>query len=491
MPERLSRTRKFGSVTIHQLLVLPSRIMSTVADLPAELLFVIAAHCGRDELKALRLANHAFLTAATEHLFREIHISPNTHSFDRAHNVAERDHLCMHVKSVVYHYGLLEDVYPVFEAFRREWRPARKPNEVRDPAATAAEAQASYACYLQELGGQRDFEEVRVEEDELERLGARLPSLDSISTVLDDVKPFTELHDYIGKRVGMAAAADNYGDGRFGKLFKAVVDKPLQKISARSIQWPDLDFIGGAPRGDPQQYRGCLRKLKFLEMGIYNALNDFEFDDDEDKDEYMYSVDNLGVFLREASHLTTLKLDFEELPFETHADEMLPISQTIFKYQWPELRELKLEAICAHEDALVKFLDAHKGTLKTLCLGDIELVEEGDKLPSVLTLFQSIRRALQLRACRITGNFTNRVDQAWYVDTEYNQQSCFRNQLEAYLCHQDLHQPTEVCQINEQEITQFWDEGLHLELWLHKVTGDYETFVDGSWYWCPELLADG
>lgn len=466
--------------------------MSATAQLPAEILFLVAAHCGRDELKSLRLTDHAFLTAATEHLFRELHISPNTLSFDRAHNVTEHSHLGKHVKSLVYHYGLLEDAYPDLEAFRREWRPAGASDTLRDPSELIASVERSYQCYLEETSGQRDFQEVRKEEDELKRLAACLPNnLESISTLLDDVKPFTELHDYIGSRVGMAAAADDYGDGRFCKLFKAVADKSLRKVSARSLQWPDLEFINGPPGEEIRQYRRCLRKLKYLEMGIYNALNDFEFEDDEDKDEYMYSVDKLGIFLREASSLTTLKLDFEELPFESHADEMLPISYTIFKYRWPELRELKLEAVCAHEHGLVSFLASHQGTLEKLCLGDIELVEEQGKASSVLTLFQAIRESLRLRECKITGNFTNRVDQAWYVDTEYHRQNCFRDQLEAYMTRRDLHDMADMQALPDNEIQKCWDTGVRLELWLHKVTDTYPLFCDGSWYWCPELLADG
>lgn len=464
--------------------------MPVISHLPVEILILIAAHCGREELKALRLAHHAFLTVASQHLFREIHISPNSNSFDRAHSVAEQDHLRKRVKSIVYHYGLLEDAYPGFDEFRHEWFSARRSDVVRDPSELTAEVIWNYSCYLEEMDGQRTFD-LRIEEDELEDLAARLPHLESISTLLDDVKPFTELRDYIGKRVGMAAAADDYGDGRFPKLFKAVADKSLQKVSARSIQWPDLDFIECTPEQDAQRYRRCLRKLKFLEMGIYNALNDFKFEADEDKDEYMYSVGKLGTFLQEASDLTTLKLDFDELPFESHADEMLPISQTIFRHRWPELRVLKLEAICAHETALVDFLDAHKRSLQTLCLGDIELVQDGEKVPSILTLFQNIRESLRLRACTITGNFTNRIDQAWYVDTEYDQQDCFRDQLEAYLSRQDQRTSPAARNVSDHEIEQYWDRGLHLELWLHKVRDDYESFCDGSWYWCPELLADG
>jgi len=464
--------------------------MVTVSQLPVEVWMLVVAQCGRDELKALRLTSHACSTAATEYLFRELHISPNSHSFDRAHNISEHDHLRRYAKSLVYHYGVLEDAHSGFESFRHEWFSARKPGEVRNPSEITAEVIWSYNCYLEEMDGQRTFD-LRIEEDELDFLVRGMPNLQSISTLLDDVKPFTELHDYIGKRVGMAAvAADDYGDGRFPKLFKVAADKSLWKVSARSIQWSDLDFIEETPGEGAGRYGMCLRKLKFLELGIYNALNAFEFENDEYKDEYRSSVDKLGIFLHEAQNLTTLKLDFDELPFESHTVQMLHISQIIFKHQWPELRELKLEALCAHEDAFVEFLDRHKASLKTLCLGDIELATDGDKLPSILTFFQSIRGSLRLQTCRITGNFTNRIDQAWYVDTEYQQQNCFRDQLEAYLCRQDQCIPAEAQKHEEHEVERFWDLGIHLELWLHRVVDDYESFCDGSWYWCPELLED-
>lgn len=107
--------------------------------LPTEVLILISSSLEREELKALRLTNHIFLGAATARLFSEIHISPNSHSFQRAHNVASLDHLRIQVKSLVYHFGMLEDAYPGFDTFRHEYLSARKPGQARNPSEVTSE----------------------------------------------------------------------------------------------------------------------------------------------------------------------------------------------------------------------------------------------------------------------------------------------------------------------------------------------------------------
>lgn len=343
------------------------------------------------------------------------------------------------------------------------------------------------------MDGQRTFE-YQDEEEELKALCCRLPNLESISTLLDDVQPFSELNDYIGRRTGMAAVTDE-GEARFTKLFKAVGPHTLRKLSAKSIQWMDLKLLGESPPDAVENYQICLRGLKYFEIGLYSISSIWQLEEDENMEEFVNCINCLDRLLKQTSHITTLKLDFEELPFESHAVEMLPISKTIFDNYWPMLQELKLEAVCALEDELFNFLHAHRNSLERLCIGDIELVKQDSTVPSILRLFQRLRESLNLRCCKITGNFTNRIDQAWYVDIECKQPNCLHDQFEAYLCRASTRAIGHSSSGDEEGMDQAQrpkPADLDLGPWVRGASSeiplDYEALSDVSWYWCPELL---
>ncbi|KAJ9662164.1 hypothetical protein H2198_001515 [Neophaeococcomyces mojaviensis] len=455
--------------------------MFDIAYLPTEIIDLIAIYAERDDLKALRLTNSFFLNATTKVLYKEIHISQNSRSFDRAFEVAESPKLHSLVKSLVYHLGTLGEVYSGFEAFRHEYYSTRRrPNssDVYDPTKITADVLWCYSCWLEEIDGENTFSSIRDEAYELRRLCEQLPHLDSIATVLDDVDPFSEPTDYIGKRTGMHLS--NFtNDIHFARLFAASSEKPLHKVSGRSISWRDLRTL---QLNQSVALKQRLGQLKFLELGLYNAENEHDTVswEEEKRLTQIEALDALGAVLDSAKFLTTLKLDFVELPYESAVDEMLPVSRTIFRHHWPILQKLKLEAICADECELLNFLTAHKASLRELQLGDIELANSLETRASVLRLFNGVRKSLRLRTCTITGNFTNRLDQAWYVDTECEQPECIREQLEIYMCNSSSRAAT-------NELTSLyarrWVENSELEL-------EFENFCDESWQWCPELLEE-
>lgn len=494
------------------------------AVLPAELLSLICRFAGRDELKALRLTNHAFAVPATELLFRQIHISPNSYSFDRAHDVVASQKISKYVKSLVYHFGMLGDYYAGFDAFKHEYFAARKPGEKRDLSEVTAEVLWCYNCWLEEIDAQRTFE-LRDEREELQRLCAGLPNLEIVKTLLDDIDSLDDPQDYIGKRTGMFAAED-HGEARFAKTFDATVSRSLRDISARSIQWLDLlemvEALGlnvSHTHGDSfrkanyrnealeqsqlldKYYIGLrdasawhrleesslwsrLQRLRFLELGIYNPVNEQAVDEDGYVRDHTNALD---VILYASSNLEVLKLDFDELPFECHYEPMLPISSTICRHFWQNLRELKLEAICVTENVLLEFFRQHTASLKILQLGDVELtqLDDTDQKPNLLRLFRGMKDTLNLTSCTITGNFTNRVDQSWYVDTEVEQAGCFRDQLQNFLCstrntetYRDIATWPFLIDVTSSQESHTFHE--------------FDQLCDDSWYWCPELLgADG
>lgn len=451
-------------------------------ELPQEILNLISSHCDREDLKALRLANSECNFAASQHLFHTIHISPSSFSFDRALNIALADNLHRHSKSLVYHFGVLGDYYAGFDDFKHEYFQTRKPGESRDPSEVTSEVLWCYSCWLEELDGQRTFE-LRDEKEELKDLCGKLPYLEEIYTLMDDCEDYVNPKDYIGRRTGMVAAEDT-GNRRFARLFRASSEKALKKISARSIQWLDVIKIADDLRVDDAR----LSRLSYLELGIYNI-----FEEAEDEDGKAY--DHLGALeqvLSMASNIQVLKLDFDELPLESEPESMQPISRTIFQHHWPHLRNLKLEAICADEDLFTDFLISHQSSLRKLQIGDVELTRSRNKKDSgdVLRFFRAIRDNLQLTSAKLTGNFTNRTYQAWYVDTEVQSPHCYREQLQTFLCSalREGH-------LDETDAVLRWpficdSPAIPQEDYRISCVYDMEC-IDSSWYWCPELLETG
>lgn len=462
--------------------------MSPIARLPSELLGLVAAHCERDGLKSLRLTNHAFSHVATTKLFEELHISPNSSSFDRAHEIASKSDLSQHVRSLVYHFGKLADVYAGFDSFKYEYYATRQTKSGQEQYELNAEVLWNYNCWLEEIDAQRTFE-LRDEAEELCDLCQRLPRLEAISTILDEANIFGDQDDFIGKRTGMAAIEDD-GYMRFGSLFVAVVNKPLRKISARSIQWHDLEILGEDSDRENKDRQKCWSKLKFLEIGIYRAPLDDEDETENYGEERLHQVSLLNSILGCAQQLETLRLDFDELPFESQPEETLPVSKAIFSHHWPRLRELKLEALCVYQNDICDFLSDHRATLTTLHIGDIELKSDKEQeIPSILGFFRQLREILQLRSCRITGVFTNRIDQGWYVNTEYNGQGCIRDRLEDFIC--GVNTTTSETISNEAEDVASQSPNVCSDTWLHPTGEHCEPFEDGSWQWAPELLPEG
>lgn len=456
--------------------------------LPPEIIELVVSFVDRQELKSLRETNSAFLEHAGSRLFGEIHISPNSHSFDRALAIANSENLRQLVRSLVYHFGMLGDFYPGFETFRHEYFSVRNPGESRNPSEVTAEVLWCYNCWLEELDGQRTFE-LRDEEEELQQLCSRLPELERISTLLDDIDDITEPKDYIGVRTGMITS-EHVGECRFARLFRSTAGKSLTKIAARSIGWNDLEDLVQASEGNVAIFEELVlpSTLRYLELGLYNPMDQRSMTNMQARCEWLH------VFLSRASSLTTLRLDFDELPFESCAELMLPISKTIFSRQWPQLKEMKLEAIAAYEDELCEFLFAHVATLHALQLGDIELVEPEDCLqsPSILRLFRRLQKGLRLQSFRITGNFTNRTTQAWYVDIEEQHVNCLRDLIEDFVCSRPIaYQDTTA---NEGETKRCIEESYpFFSRYMHNdrlKTEDWEEFSDPSWYWSPELLPE-
>lgn len=447
--------------------------------LPSEIIELVSSFVDRQELKALRETHRAFLVPASSRLFREIHISPNSYSFDRALAVGEDDTLRHLVRSLRYHTGTLGEFYAGFESFRHEFFSIRRrPGESRDPSEVTAEVLWCYNCWLEELDAQRTFE-LRDESEELQQLCSRFPRLEQIITLLDDIDDIAEPKDYIGLRTGMAASED-VGEYRFARLFRAVSGRSLTKIVARAIGWNELeDLVDGQDDGSDSFEELVLpNTLRYLELGLYNPLGERSLLDIQARCGW------LNTFLSKAPSLGVLRIDFDELPFESHAELMLPISETIFLHQWTQLKDLKLEAIAAKEGELCDFLLAHAVTLRKLQLGDIELVQvEGSPSPpSVLRLFRRLRKGLQLSSFRITGNFTNRATQAWYVDIEVTQTNCLRDLIEAFVRRDTIlfADPDVSPQPSKWFLNYMQSDDIEV--------GDWEEFCDESWYWSPELL---
>lgn len=452
-------------------------------DLPAELQLAIVRQLDRESLKSLRCSCKSVCPAASALLFETVHISPNVNSLDRAGAVCILPHLSPLVKSIVFHIGVLEEVQGGFESFRTQVLRLDPTNDVTEDIVW------KYNCFLEEVAGQESFED-RDEDDELRYLCRHLVNLEAISTIHDEYdNPFALAQDYVGRRTGAHAAHPAEGS-HFSSLLIANAGRKLQRVSALSASWHCLrrirEKIGVSNLCD------IFSRVKELRIGLDN----FEYlnRDDVDQEEY---VSGLQDILRAAGNIQYLHLDFDELPFGTDAQDLLPISRCLLELMWPSLARLDLMGIVVTEDNFMNILQKHSRTLRHLHLDDIEITgDSSSSIPgSILSLFSWISQALTLESITLTGNFTNRHDEAWYVDTESDVDDSIVGQIEKWLTRRgDSPLPPKILERRREPYSDDPDD-------TSDVNSDEDMEDDGcpkpedwwdeSWMFCPELTSVG
>lgn len=468
------------------------------AALPVELQLQILHHVDRADLKHMRAVDkHG--TAATSILFETTHLTPNTRSFSRAHQVATSA-LSANVRHVVYHVGIIEAVYSDFEAFANEVAKPRHPSllaPIDEPTDTSTIVEEMYTCYLQETEAQAEFE-FRDETLELRQLAHNFRNLESVSTVLDEYVPFTLPEGYIERRTGLPAVT--FYEGKpFAKLFEATAESALTKIHAGALPWSFWTELHWTPRMSVRL--ACLRALH---LGLYNA--DFIQNSDSRR-----TLQTLQKFLDACLNVESLSLDFDEIPFDISSKFNECISRTIYKTRFAKLVRLKLRGLITFEDKFVSFLAVHKSNLQSLHLSDLWIVQSpqsddpvavamsvsltgelySSTRGSVVSAFQRIHDSCTLDHVVLEGNFTNRFDEAWYVDEAAKSKDCIRTRIESFLCRRGsfpFPAPAEYLRLQEESMLEYIQSATSDSTEVDEAEPYAMMYCDDSWQWCPELI---
>ena len=504
--------------------------------LPTELKLQIFEYTDRVALKSLRLLDKFHHSIATPALFGTVHIRPTALSFKRANKLAGNKDLAKHVTRLVYHVGKLSGSYTSSnEHFRSDLTGSFHRGLLpRDNKPISEDyLQQKWKNYLEEIRAQQDFE-VLDEMIQLKLLLLKLPFLDSVVALLDEYHPFEKLDGYIEQRTGMPTQIDD--TPHTDRLLRLIPILALRSLELGVLGWgfflQNVDMAGQLLSSGQHYFPKYLAdrtitpwNLQNLHLGLYNSEY-FRY-----QDVFGVGPTALGNFLLNFSlNVSSLSLDFDELPFKIWQKSLFPklmkISDAIFMHTWPSLVRLSLRGIIAKEDDLVHFLSRHAPTLKDLSLGDVEIANQvnfnaQDPYPpnhfaitnsapsspgSVISLFYRLHASrLRLHRCSLHGVFTNRFTEAFYASPHptitnpataaRTDDTGLRARFEAFLCHASaspyprwptyhvLHGP-----IYDLKAQAGMEQALRAELEEAQSVPVRAEWCDGSWEWCPDLL---
>ena len=351
-----------------------------------------------------------------------------------------------------------------------------------------------YECYLQETRAQDPFLQLN-ELEELSRLTTSLTKLESISTMRDEYDPFSPPHGFIEQCTGFPASG-LYAGRPFASIFAASSHLPLLKMHVDALPWYIFSELIEMP-GTAQR----LNRLQELHVGLYNT----EFINYRDRD----ALRSLRRFFEQCNKLEKISLDLVELPFflgewRFWGLEAVPRG-ALYRFCFPRLASLQLRGCITLQSRLVTFLEAHSPTLEILELADLMLVRRHFAVAdidmsrfnaedhtsfhhsSILSLFQSIYDICRLRKVRIRGNFTNRYDEAWYVNDSVKEG--FVPKLQRFLCRQG---PWPFPPLSKYQRMQADSMATHESPAEEADGAEPEPaamqFCDDTLEWCPELL---
>jgi len=132
--------------------------------------------------------------------------------------------------------------------------------------------------------------------------------------------------------------------------------------------------------------------------------------DDEEEDEFNAYLENkrLVEFVTSAADLTDLSVEF----YTCDAMLSVELKYIVGDFHWTQLGTVTFDTIKSTEAGLVGFCSKHSGTLKSVTLRDVHLIEEGN-WPSV---FQKMRRTLKLEVVQMSGLLGCDEGSFWNMD---------------------------------------------------------------------------
>lgn len=461
------------------------------SDLPTEVRVEISKYLDIASLKSFRRVDRVCLATASKHLFREIEIWPLIWSWTRLEAMSHSPFIKDYVDTLRFNTNVLDTKYINPESGREDFvgmvhrSHFRKADSICSGDEEISTLYAKYRSYIQAQGlfaeldttaishvirGFSNLKAIVCDEDR-STISVRT-STEVKSTVFDRGIDFLPGPSLAGLKLG------THDSQVFGHFNSAYMNSKVRHLTLKHGHWCHLP-VGDdedKPSHESSPDANTCEDQRTLDLCLDNVA-------------YIVSsrmqvtyLKRLNDCISRYSNLEMLSLSFGGSGFlYNYAEILLRISASLAKLHLPRLRHLALSNVFTTEKSMIQLLQNHS---TTLCI--LELSEIGVGLPrnvnvreSVMSLFWKIRQTTFLEKVKLTGLFTNLVDEAWTAveGNKVGNDCC--TQLEDFMCHkiewpvgESLEEYLLLKEARRAETTE--------EAWLNALK---PLWQDNSWKW--------
>lgn len=460
--------------------------------LPHELAARIVDYLDRPALRHVRFQNKRYASLAQPILLQQLHLSPNSRSFERAAKIANCPELSRHVRDLVYHvnkHGSDTEVQQRYETFCYD----TSDSQVQGWAVLETLMQL-HQDFLDELRTERVF---RCSQTEIPLLTTLMPKLRSLQSVwiLDDWSASEATHAYFShfKVTEKLRMQQNMTNGNLSKhvvsVLRAAHDSgtSLRAVHTSGVGCEFFDHIKFYMHDQIREQAKTFKELELVVTGHKYTSNNVHI--------------GLKHLLESAANLETISLDLDEWDvdpdFSVTGNPNKALAIPLLGGTWAQLRDVGLASISADEDSLINFFTAHSATLRTVRLSNLEIGRHGrherrrNKQGSVISFLIRLRECTTLECIHLRGSFSNRFDEAWYVDEGQASDNCLRARIERHIAHQaptGSGSNTGTTHISENAVVQPSLEDIGGDPFFPRNKRELREFADASWVSWPDLL---
>jgi hypothetical protein len=416
-------------------------------ELPIEVRLEISKHLDVASLKSFRRVDRVCLATASKQLFGELELWPLIWSWTRLEAMSHSPFIKDYVDTLKFNTNALDTKYIKSDSGRDDFVSMVHRSQSRTAAGVSASDEeinnlyAKYRSYVQAqglfaqldttaishvIGGFSNLKAIVCDEDR-STISVRT-STEVKSTIFDRGIDFLPGPTLAGLKLG------THDSQVFGHFYGVFMSSKVHHLTLKHGHWCHL------PLGDDEDKPS---NESFPEANIYDDQRTLDLC--LDNVAYIVSsrmqvtyLKRLNDCISRYTNLEMLSLSFGATGFlYNYAEILLRISASLAKLHLTRLRHLALSNVFTTEKSMIQLLQNHSTTLRVLELSEIGvgLPRNVNERESVMSLFWKIRQATFLEKVRLTGLFTNLVDEAWTAVEENKVGDDCCTQLEDFMCH--------------------------------------------------------
>lgn len=404
--------------------------------LSPELLHIVASFLSTRDAATLRLVCKNYSVIAGAHIIPEVSFYTHAKDLARLRAIAEHPVFSRHVKSLTYFGAVLESPPLSLEKFLRDHKQSVALREFANMSSPSLpdvkwkaelsrpQLEAQYDKYRQLVASQEEIRRNRLVPACLKEVMPKFPNLRLVT-----MSSGFEFYEG-GEQRSKASPYDDCvheAQSRFkpeGCLHLEVLlealaqsDIRIEHLRAGSLSWR---FFEKAPE-DLSRFFKPLTNLTYIDLILVTEMDDNGNDINDDLSKCRRSLRSGLVrnLLRSMPRLETLSFaihsGIEDLGQGARLGDVIQVG-----HHWPNLSDLSIQNVECNKSDLINFLELHKGSLKSLCLQDIQLTQGSWK-----NVLPYIRQNLHLDYVCICGTLSGHSEDeggsnnTLYCDEQY------------------------------------------------------------------------